>query len=166
MLLFAFICFHYALHAFYMLLTCFISKSVTTPRRRPRVTRLPALPAEAGKNHVHQFFPLFNQKKLGTINHNLRSFFSHNHSSEVTLLAIQIFVTYYGIAMQVVSYFFLALSGAKRLLRLFPGCLTLNAYTKTHHFMCQEGVHVPRGTFNYWGSFNYSGALLIIQGHF
>ena len=87
------------------------------------------------KNQVHQFFPLFNQKKLGTINHNLRSLLSHNHSSEVTLLAIQIFVTYYGIAMHVVSYLLLALSGAKRLLRLFPGCLTLNAYTKTHHFM-------------------------------
>ena len=57
------------------------------------------------KIHVHQFFPLFNQKKLGTINYNLRSLFSHNHSSEVTLLAIQIFVTYYGIAMHVVAYF-------------------------------------------------------------
>ena len=41
------------------------------------------------------------------------------------------------------------------------------------HISVLEGVHVPRGAFNYWGSFNYSGALLIIwgalliiQGHF
>ena len=36
----------------YMLFTCFNSKCVTPTRRRPRVTRLPALPAEAGKNSV------------------------------------------------------------------------------------------------------------------
>ena len=55
--LYAFICFHMLLYAFicfymlYMLFTCFKSKCVTTRRTttRPRVTRLPALPAEAGK---------------------------------------------------------------------------------------------------------------------
>ena len=33
----------------YMLFTCFKSKCVTRRRTRPRVTRLRALPAEAGK---------------------------------------------------------------------------------------------------------------------
>ena len=52
---YAFICFYtllYAFICFYMLYTCFKSKCVTTRRTttRPRVTRLPALPAEAGKN--------------------------------------------------------------------------------------------------------------------
>ena len=49
MLSYAFICFH----MLYMLFTCFKSKCVTrrtTTTTWPRVTRLPALPAEAGKN--------------------------------------------------------------------------------------------------------------------
>ena len=56
MLLYVFICFH----TLYMLFTCFKSKCVTTTTttRWPRVTRLPALPAEAGKKNLCIYYHL------------------------------------------------------------------------------------------------------------
>ena len=61
-LAYAYIHLHMLSYAFIVLLytfTCFYmhkTKSVTTTTRRPRVTRLPALPAEAGKNHTNSIF--------------------------------------------------------------------------------------------------------------
>ena len=70
MVLFAFLCFTCAFICFpmlYMLFTCSNSKCVTTTRRTrwPRVTRLPALPAEAGKKHLPcQISRIWQQKGL------------------------------------------------------------------------------------------------------
>ena len=79
-----------------------------------------------------------------------------------------------------VSYDYLVTKSAnhaKSYVSTYPGLATNSIFFPfpfcENSLICLEGVHVPRGAFNYWGSFNYSGALLIIwgalliiQGHF